>query len=204
MMLSGSFNDLARRMDIASFLISPVSSITEILSEIKDWSFSSSSSSIEGFAKSSISVITLMNNSASSSSFNSSEGIVLPLAVRKMTAFVSSTKRFLFIPLVSKFSLISHSITVGVRGKNAKIVRNRFTVRVSGFFLCRLQGFFDSGVAASGQKRTFFHRSIFFCGGRGKRKDSPPYRNFRGNINNKPATGRYINSLSNGHAISIA
>ena len=43
------------------------------------------------------------------------------LVVRKITAFVSNTKRFSVIPFGPKFSLVSYSVTKGVRGKNSEI-----------------------------------------------------------------------------------
>ena len=177
-MQSGSLCFTVRRRAIVSFFISSVRLIMEILSNKKAWRFFSSSGDNSGLANNSISVMTLMNKSASSSSFSRSEWITLPLVVRKITALVSSTKRFLVIPLVPDVSLVSYAIAVSVRGNNAKILRN--------------------GFAAWGNGLRPMNRS------RCKGKNSPSRRYFGGYVNNQPVVNRNFYCLRNAHKENIA
>ena len=141
-MLSGSFSFVLRRSNIVSFFTSLVRSMTDIISEMKEFSFSSSLSGIEGFANSSI----------------------------------------LVIPLVPKFSLVRHWITVSIGGKNTKILRNRLAAG-SPFspLVCR---FLDRGW--------------------GESKNSLPYWYFAGYVNYQAAISRYVYGLCDGHVKSIA
>ena len=111
-----------------------------------------------------------------------SAGILLPLVVRKIIALVSNKKRFSVIPFIPEFSLVSHTIAVCIRGKNAEILRNRLVIWGSVRpLVCRLSGL-----------------------SRSKCKHSLSSRYFAGNINNQLVAGRYFYGLCNCHGESIA
>ena len=175
---SGSLCFTVRRRVMVSFFISSVRSIMEILSDKKARRFFSSSGGNPCLENNSISVMTLMNKSASFNSFSKSGGITLFFLVRKITALVSSTKRLLIIPLVPKASLVSYTAAISVRGKNAEIRRNGF-------------------AAWRGSLRPM-SRS------RCKGNNSPSHRYFTGYVNSQPTTGGYFNSLFYGHEVNIA
>ena len=186
-MQSGSLILMARRSVIASFFTAPVRPITEILSEIKARSFSYSSGGSAGLANNSISVIALINRSALLSSSCRPDEIALPLVVRKMTALVSSTKRFSVSPFVPEFPLVRYSIAVGIRRENAEIPRNWRALHC--------------GQSPGGSISHFlFGRPYKFEAGGCSR------RHLRRNLNiqMQPAAGGYFNYLFDYHAKTIA
>ena len=185
-MQSGSFSLVVRRSAMVFCLISPVISIITVLSERKLWRRSSSSGGNEGLENSSISLITLINRSASLSSFSKSVGIALPLSVMKITALVSSTKRC-SIPFIADSPLVRHAVSVCFRRKYAEIMRNRFAIGVGSSFFCHLQGFFDCSGGSSALRP----------GSRRKGQNNRSRWNFRRNSN--PAVSRYVYGLRNGH-----
>ena len=117
---------------------------------------------------------------------------------RSISLIATLVSKAILVPFITDSSLICHRITEGSRFKLTKIIRNRFAVWVSGFFFCCLQGFFDSGVAASRQGRSFFRRRFCLCLG-GKGKNYLPRRYFTRYINSQPAVSRYVYSLCNGY-----
>ena len=196
---SGSLSLVLRRSEIVSFLMALVSSITRILSDRRERRFSFSSDDSAGLANNSISLITLINRSASLSSARRN---YIASGSKKITALVSSTKGLSVIPFVPELPLVSHPIAIGIRGKDTKIMRNWLAVGIGGFFRCHLQGFLNSTDAASRQLGCPFGTISLF--GRCKGKNSPPQRYFSRHVNGNPAAGRYVYGLCNAHRINIA
>ena len=105
--------------------------------------------------------------------------IKLPFVVRKITALVSSTKRFSLIPFVPKFPLVSHPITVCSRRKDTEI---------SGYW-CTVRGCFCRWCFGRPNEFKTGDRSCWY---------------FRRNFNSNPTASGYFNRLFDGHKLNVA
>ena len=198
-MLSGSFKDVARRISMAFCSIDSLSGITE--RPLRNPNITCSSSFfIFRFESNSIRTITLIKNCASSTFIPSKDKSYC----RSISLIATLVSKAILVPFITDSPLICHRITEGSRLKLPKKHRNRFAVGVSGFFLCCLQGFFDCGVTASGQGRTFFCRRFCLYRSRSKSKNSPSRRDFMGYVDSQSVISRYFYSLCNGHGLNIA
>ena len=192
-MQSGNLSLTLRRSAIVSFLTSSVRSIMIVLSARKARRFSSSSAGNDGLENNSISEITLIKRLAAFSLFSRTEAVVLSPVARKITALVSSTKRFSAIPLVPNRPLVSYAVAVGIRRKNTEKMGKRPAVRIGGFFSRSPQSIFKGtvGFADCGLLR------------RSKGKHGRPSRYFAGNINGQSMAGRNVYGLRYGHVESL-